>query len=66
MGSEVVGMVVGDVGEVVGGTGKGAGLLTSGGAGAGFTTFLPPQATKKAQQNININAYFFTIFSLIN
>ena len=46
-------------------SGAGVGLLARGGVGAVFTTFLPPQATKKAQQNIINIACLFTVISLL-
>ena len=42
----------------------GAGLFATGGAGTGFTVFLPPQATKKMQQNRTSKLFFFIEFSL--
>jgi hypothetical protein len=45
-GGEVVGA---GAGVLVGGLVVVAGLLAAGGAGTGFTVFLPPQATNEAQ-----------------
>jgi hypothetical protein len=57
-----------EVGATTGGVS--VGLLATGGAGAGFVVFLPPQATKQIQHSKTITVFFFIVssrvFSLLN